>query len=168
MQRRSLLRLGVASGVVLALGGGAAALLQPGVRQGQLTAAGAQVLRAVAHAVLDGSLPVQAEARATALAALDQRTQALVTGLPAHAQAELSQLLSLLASGAGRRWFAGLATDWPQATVPQLRSALDQLRHSRLALRRQAYHALHDITAGAYFSEPATWNHLGYPGPLSI
>jgi len=168
MQRRSLIRLGVASGVVLALGGGAFALLQPGVQQGRLTTAGAQVLRATAIAVLDGSLPLEAAARARALDGLAERTNLLVVGLPPHAQTELSQLLALLASGAGRRWFAGLGPDWPQASVPELRAALEQLRRSSLALKRQAYQALHDITAGAYFSEPSTWSHLGYPGPISI
>ena len=168
MQRRSLLRLGIASGVVLALGGGAAALLQPGVQQGRLTTAGAQVLRATALAILDGSLPTEAVARANALAGLADRSQALVVGLPPHAQAELSQLLALLASVPGRRWFAGLEADWAQATMPDLRAALEQLRRSNLALKRQAYHALHDIAAGAYFSEPSTWARLGYPGPISI
>ncbi len=169
MQRRSLLRLGLVSGAVLALGGGAAALLvEPGLRQDRLTAGAGEVLRAVGSAILDGSLPSDQRERALALDGLRERTEALIAALPPHAQAELSQLLALLASAPGRRWFAGLAADWPQARVPELRDALEQLRRSRLSLKRQAYHALHDITTGAYFSEPATWRHLGYPGPLAI
>jgi hypothetical protein len=42
------------------------------------------------------------------------------------------------------------------------------MRLSGLVLRRQAYAALHDITAAAYFSDASTWPQLGYPGPVRI
>ncbi|MDP3605838.1 MAG: hypothetical protein Q8R59_08850, partial [Polaromonas sp.] len=57
MKRRALFKLGVASAALLALGGGAAALLQPGLQNGKLTGAGREVFRAVGRAVLQGSLP---------------------------------------------------------------------------------------------------------------
>jgi hypothetical protein len=63
---------------------------------------------------------------------------------------------------------AGLEAPWPQATVAQVQSALQEMRVSSIALRQQAYLALHDIASGAYFSGPATWAQLGYPGPRSV
>jgi hypothetical protein len=96
------------------------------------------------------------------------RVDALVAGLPRHAQAELSQLLSLLASGAGRRAVAGLVPAWDAATVEDIQAALQSMRTASLSLRQQAYHALHDITFGAYFSDASTWSVLGYPGPTPI
>jgi hypothetical protein len=99
---------------------------------------------------------------------LMERIDGLVAGLPAHAQGELSQLLALLHSAAGRRAVAGLEPDWPQASAVQVQAALKDMRFSRLQLRRQAYQALHDIVGGAYFSEPATWTMLGYPGPVRL
>ena len=168
MQRRTLLKLGATSAALLAVVGGTAALIQPGLERGILTAAGRDVFRAIGLGVLDKTLPEPAPAKEVALADLLDRVDLLVTALPPHAQAELSQLLSILASGAGRRALAGLSTPWPNATAADVQAALQDMRLSSLAVRQQAYAALHDITAGAYFSEPTTWAMLGYPGPLAI
>lgn len=168
MQRRTLLKLGATSAALLAVVGGTAALIQPGLERGILTAAGRDVFRAIGLGVLDKTLPEPAPAKEIALADLLDRVDLLVTALPPHAQAELSQLLSILASGAGRRALAGLSTPWPNATTADVQAALQDMRLSSLAVRQQAYAALHDITAGAYFSEPTTWAMLGYPGPLAI
>lgn len=168
MQRRTLLKLGAASAAVLLVAGGTAALLQPGLAGGSLSASGREVFSAVGRAVLDKTLPADEGARQIALNGLLSRIDVLVLSLPPHAQAELSQLLALLASGAGRRTLAGLARAWPEASVAEIQQALQDMRLSRLALRQQAYAALHDITAGAYFSDPSSWPLLGYPGPLKI
>lgn len=168
MQRRKLLKLGVASTAVLVLAGGAAGLLQPGLDKGRLTSAGREVFSAVGRAVLDKTLPDEEDARQIALNGLLGRIDTLVMGLPPHAQAELSQLLSLLASAGGRRALAGFSQPWIEASVDQIQKALQGMRLSSLALRQQAYAALHDISAGAYFSDPVSWSLLGYPGPLKI
>ena len=168
MQRRTLLKLGVASAALLAIAGGTAALVQPGLERGALTAAGCSVFSAVAQAVLDKSLPEQSAASQVEVTALLGRIDVLVSALPSHAQAELSQLLAILATGAGRLALAGLGTPWPDASVQEVQAALQGMRVSSLAVRQQAYAALHDITAGAYFSEPSTWALLGYPGPLAF
>ena len=88
--------------------------------------------------------------------------------MPSHAQQELSQLLALLASGVGRRALAGLSSDWSAASTAEIQRALQTMRTSSIALRQQAYHALHDITGAAYFSDRSTWSLLGYPGPIDI
>lgn len=168
MQRRSWLKLGIASAAVLAVGGGALALLEPGLHQGRLAPAGRRVFTHVGRAMLDGSLPSADPARQVALDGLLLRVDGLALSLPSHAQAELSQLLALLASGGGRRAIAGLSTDWAAASVAELQSAFQSMRTASLDLRQQAYHALHDITMGAYFSDASTWQHLGYPGPTKI
>lgn len=168
MQRRTLLKLGVASSAVLLVAGGAAALLQPGLEGGRLSEAGREVFTAVGRTILDRTLPAEEGPQQIALNGLLARIDVLVGGLPPHAQAELSQLLALMASHPGRRVFAGLPTPWGSASVPQITEALQGLRMSSLAMRQQAYAALHDITAGAWFSDAATWTMLGYPGPLAI
>ena len=102
------------------------------------------------------------------LTAQFDRIDGLVEGLPEPTQAELSQLLGLLATPLGRRSLAGLATGWDDASVTDLQQALQSMRTSSLQLRQQAYHALHDIVGGAYFSHPGTWARLGYPGPVPV
>jgi hypothetical protein len=168
MKRRTLFQLGAASAALLLVGGGAAALLQPGLQSGTLTVAGREVFRAVGRAVLQGSLPSSEAARQVALDGMLERIDALARALPPHAQEELSQLLSLLATGPGRHLLAGLEEPWPTASDAHIQQALEGMRFSGLALRQQAYAALHDITAAAYFTDVSTWAQLGYPGPLVI
>lgn len=168
MQRRRLLQLGLASAAVLVIAGGAASRIEPGLIHGKLSTAGRTVFAAVGRAVLDGSLPTDPQGQAAALAGLLDRIDAIALALPPHAQAELSQLLALMATSAGRIAFIGLPSAWAETSVPVLQDALQTLRTSRLALRRQAYQALHDLVGGAYFSDAATWPFLGYPGPLDI
>jgi hypothetical protein len=168
MQRRSLLKLGVASAVLLAAAGGTLALLKPGLVDGRLSGAGREVFHATARAILEGILPSDPVAQQRALSGLLDRVDALVAGLPAHVQEELSQLLAVMASAPGRWSLAGLKTSWPAATPLQVNEALHDMRFSSLALRQQAYHALHDIVNGSYFSEPSTWPFLGYPGPQEV
>lgn len=168
MQRRRLLQLGLVAGATLALAGGAVSLMRHGIEGGRLTPSGRTVFRAVGRAVLDGSLPVEDAAREAALDGLLRRLDDTVAAFPAPVLAELSQLLAVLASAGGRLGLAGLTRDWPQADVPQLQAALQSMRTSRLALRQQAYHALHDLCGAAYFSDRSTWAQLGYPGPMDI
>ena len=168
MQRRSWLALGALSAAALALGGGALASFQPGLDDSRLSGSGRAVFGGVARAVLDGTLPDAEPARSSALAALLDRIDGLVAALPPHAQSELSQLLALLASGAGRQLLAGLAAPWEEARAADIQHALQGMRTSGISLKQQAYQALHDIVGGAYFADAGTWAALGYPGPLKI
>lgn len=169
MQRRTLLKLGLASGATLALAGGGAALFyEPAWRDGRLTQTGRSVLGAVARGVLDGSLPAQAGPRQAALAAHLDRMDTTLRAMSPATQRDVGDLLSLLALLPGRLALAGLASDWPRADVAQIQAALQAMRSSRLALRQQAYHALRDLTHAAYFADSATWVRLGYPGPTKI
>lgn len=118
--------------------------------------------------MLDGALPTAASQREQALAGMLDRIDALIAALPPHAQGELSQLLALLASAAGRRTLAGLNEEWSLTNAADIQHGLQAMRMSSISLRQQAYHALHDIVGGAYFAEPSTWAMLGYPGPVAV
>lgn len=171
MQRRKLLQLGVASTAVLAVlvvTGGAMAMLQPGLQHGQLSATSKIIFTSLGRAILDGTLPPEAAAQEQALTGLVGRIEVLVQGLPPHAQGELSQLLGLLGTGIGRRTLAGVASDWPDASVAEVQRGMQSMLESSLALRVQSYQALHDIVGSAYFSDASTWAKLNYPGPLDI
>lgn len=168
MQRRRLLALGAVSAAVLTVGGGTLALLEPGLQDGRLSASARRVFMAVGAAILEGSLPDDEHDRSAGLAGLLERIDVLQAALPPHAQTELSQLLSLLARAPGRRALAGLSSAWPIATVTEIQEALQSMRLSGISLRQQAYHALHDIVSGAYFSDAQTWGRIGYPGPTKI
>ena len=168
MQRRTLFKLGLGAAAVLAVAGGGLSLIRPGLVDGRMTPAARSVFEAVARAVLEGSLPVDEAQRQAALGGHLRRLDDTRAAFPAAVQAELSQLLALLASAPGRVALAGLHTDWPQADTAELQQAMQGMRLSRLALRQQAYHALRDLTNAAYYAEPATWSLMGYPGPREI
>ncbi|AVO42788.1 hypothetical protein [Simplicispira suum] len=168
MQRRSLLKLSLVSGVVLALAGGAAVLLQPGLEQGRLSASARELFTSLGRAILQGTLPADAQARSRALAGMVDRMDALVANLPPTVQAELSQLVGLLCTAPGRLGLAGLVPAWADASEAQVQAALESMRFSSLTLRQQAYLALHEMVGGAYFSDESTWASVGYPGPLVL
>lgn len=168
MQRRTLLKLGLVSGAVLALAGGAAVLLRPGLEQGRLTPPARALFASLGRAILQGTLPADPQARALAVQGMVERIDTLAQNLPSHVQAELSQLVGLLCTAPGRLGLAGLASDWKDATEAQVQAALDGMRYSSLAVRQQAYLALHEIVGGAYFSDESTWTGLGYPGPMAL
>jgi hypothetical protein len=169
MQRRTLLGLGAAGTAVLALaGGGTAWMVEAAWRDGELLRAGRRVLVAVARAVLDGSLPEDPRAVDAAIDAHIARMQTMLRGLPLHAQAEVANLLALLALQPGRRALAGLSSDWDNASVSDVQAALHSMRRSSLLLRRQAYHALRDLTHAAFFADVSTWSLLRYPGPRPL
>ncbi|HNI76836.1 MAG TPA: hypothetical protein PK363_09780 [Giesbergeria sp.] len=168
MQRRTLLKLGLVSGTVLALAGGAAMLVQPGLVQRRLTDAGRALFIGVGRAILQGTLPPDPAEQRQALEGMADRVDILAQNLPPHVVDELSQLVGLLGSSAGRVALAGLSTGWLEATPEQVMAALNDMRYSRLTLRQQAYQALHEIVGGAYFSEESTWAVVGYPGPQDI
>ncbi|HKP65269.1 MAG TPA: hypothetical protein VJX31_01500, partial [Casimicrobiaceae bacterium] len=105
--RRRLIFTGAAGGAVLV----AARWLQPGQSQqpsAGMTPGAANVMRAVAGALLDGALPVDTSMRR---AALDETVAAVGTaieGLPPLAREELATLFTLLAFAPLRIAFANV------------------------------------------------------------
>lgn len=169
LQRRTLLKLGIASAVVLAVAGGAVALMQPGLQSnGKLTEDSRLIFTRAGQAILAGTLPAEAGPNQIAINALLDRVDAFIAGAPEHVQAELSQLLGLLGTAAGRRGVIGLSPGWHEATVPEIAAAFQAMRVSSVSLRVQAYQALHDIVSASYFSGQESWAVLGYPGPKAI
>ena len=164
MQRRTLLTVGVATATLMALAGGSLALLKPARRDGRLTDAGRTVFAAVARAVLGPLLPADAAAQSRAIESHLARIETTIAGMPPAMQAEVDEMITLLASGAGRWALAGLGSAWSEAAVPDVAAALQALRVSSLTLRQQVFHALRDLTNAAHFADPAAWQAIGYPG----
>jgi hypothetical protein len=168
MQRRKLLQIGAVASLTLAAVGGGLVLMRPGPPAATLSADSRALFTAVAQAVLDGVLPAGAVAQTAALDAHLERVQATISGFAPEVQKELAQLLGILSTALGRRLLAGLSSPWSEASVDEVQQSLQGMRLSSLAVRQQIYHALRDITNGAYFSDPAAWPAIGYPGPRDI
>lgn len=168
LKRRSFLKLGIGSAIVLALAGGTMALMKPGLIDGKLSQPARLVMTRVAQAMLAGTLPADPAAQRQALDAILQRTDAFFVGLPTHVLAELDQLLGLLASAPGRRFLVGLSTSWEEATAAETTAALKGMLESGTELRIQACQGLHDLVMVPYFSGKESWTVLGYPGPTAV
>jgi hypothetical protein len=170
MRRRHLLKLGLVSATALAAAGGVAVWWSagPSGAPAGLPPAPREIFRAVARGVLDGVLPDDPAVAGVMLDRHLERVEVAVAAFPPHARQELAQLLSVLANPVGRRLLAGVNAPWNDATVAQLQDGFDAMRRSSLALRRQAFLALRDLTNAAFYSEPGTWAYLDYPGPRLV
>jgi hypothetical protein len=166
LQRRTLLGLGLAGSALVALSAGSIAwMFEPAWRDDRLLPAGEHVLGAVARAVLDGHLPDERRGQAQAIEQHLERMTQLLRNLPPHTQAEVAEMLALLALPPTRMALASLAAPWQSASVAQVQESLRNMRTSTLLLRRQIFTALRDLTRGAYFADAATWPSMRYPGP---
>jgi hypothetical protein len=155
---------------------GTAALVAAGVYEGwrlracmadQRTAlppAGRALFAAVLPAFLDGIVEPGAWTPAMMSTALDgvERT---VAALPAHARAELHQLFCLLDQRPLRLALAGVWASWPSVDAATAKAFLERWRFGRTAMLASAYQALHDISFGSWYADPAHWPAIGYPGP---
>lgn len=83
---------------------------------------------------------------------------------PADA-AEVGQLLLLFENALVRALLHGSPVPFSRASAAQQEAALESWRTSSLQARRMAFKALRGLVAAAYWSQPATWAHIGYPGP---
>ena len=127
----------------------------------------ADMLRAVAAALLGSALPTETDARARELSRVVAATGALITNLPPLTRKEINDLFGLLAVKPARV-LLGYSGDWAGADIAAVATFLIGLRDSSIGLKQQAYFALHDLLIGSFYAEPSTWAATGYPGPPKL
>lgn len=165
--RRTFLKAGVLGALVLAAGGGIYRTTRPATAQRFVLDGGARTaLDAIVPAILAGSLPGDAAARARAVRAATERVHQTILGLPLATQKEVQDLFGLLALAPARRLLAGVKHDWASAPPDEVAAFLQDWRVHRIGLLRTAYQALHDLVLGSWYSDPAHWAAIGYPGPV--
>ncbi len=133
-----------------------------------LSADGADVMRALAPALLDGVLPSPPQARRAAVEDTVAAIAVAIEGLPPIARHELATLFALLAFAPVRIAVAGIDGPWRSASVDDADAFLERLRRSRWSQKRAAYDALHQLTFAAWYASPRAWSAIGYPGPPDL
>lgn len=129
-----------------------------------LSASEQQVLWWFIPAFLDGvSEAEDNQAKRALLQRIDQVFQALS---PAT-QAELRQLLELLASRAGWLLVSAGLTPLSELSLQQRLLLLEQWQQHYLQLLRQAYQGLHEIIYAAWYGDPRTWSAISYQLPAA-
>ena len=166
--RRTFLKIGGIAALALASGGAIYRLvhgpapLQRFTLDGEAKAA----IDAIVPAMLAGALPSEPPARQAAIASTTERVHQAILGLPLAAQKEVQDLFGLLALGPARRFLAGVPETWSEASVEQVSAFLQSWRVHRFGMLQSAYGALHDLIIGSWYSDPANWPAIGYPGPI--
>jgi hypothetical protein len=162
--RRSFLKVGLLGTLALATAGGLYRMTRPAEtpRRFVMDDAAKSILAAIVPAMLKGAVaPASPEVDAAIV-----RVNDAITGLPLTAQKEIQDLFALLALGPTRRFLAGVPDDWREAKLEDVTAFLQGWRYSRLAMLQSAYHGLHDLVAGSWYSHESTWASIGYPGPI--
>jgi hypothetical protein len=170
LTRRQFLKVGIASGLVLA---GAGWLAFRGGREpargyAWLDRRSAEIVTALVPVVLEDALPADAPARKAAIADVVAAFDRAVSGLSPAVQAEIAQLFSLLGLAAGRFIVAGVRSAWREATPDEVHGFLRRWRTSRFGLLRSGYQALTQLVLAAWYGNPASWERIGYPGPPAL
>ena len=166
-KRRSFLKTGVLGALVLAAGGGIyRAVHAPAAQRFVLDGEARAALHAIVPAMLAGALPADPAARSAAVAGTVEGVHLAISNLPLALQKEVQDLFGLLALAPARRLLTGVSGGWAHAREAEVAAFLQDWRLHRLALLRTAYGALHDLSLGAWYAQPASWSAIGYPGPM--
>lgn len=181
--RRALLRTGVLGALglwgasTLARGLPPALAANPALAAGEAGAEGAAlaffqpghvpIARAVIGALNDGSLPAEPAARREAIARGVLAADAYFSSYTPAVQDEARQALDLLGL-APVRWWGGLWAGWADAAPADVNAYLEGWRTGRLRISRQVYHLLAGIGSVGWYSQPAAWAGIGYPGPPDL
>lgn len=160
LNRRQFIRTGLAGSALLAFAGWLNA-----AGQRALNDAERDMLAAVVNALLDGALPGDSGQRRRLVALTVDGIAVEVAGFSLATQKEIGELFGLLVAAPGRWLLAGVGKAWREASVTDVSEFLQAWRTSRLDLLQGAYAALHDLTFGAWYARPETWEAIGYPGP---
>lgn len=169
--RRSLLKLGLVGGALLATAGGIASLdlasddaPAPGYRA--LRAGDLPFLQALIPVILDQAVAVESIPEVTRQVLID-----IDRGLAAVSPALLKQIRELFdvtSSRLTRGPLTGVWQAWQETEPEQVAAFLLRWRDSSLALLRQGHGALLQMVLMAWYGNPNAWAHCGYPGPPTI
>ncbi len=167
LNRRKLLKYAT---VASAFAGGGAwlvadfpAVFEP-TAQLHLSATEQQVLWWFIPAFLDGVVEPQGN---QAKRALLQRIDQAFRLLSPATQAELQQLLELLASRAGWLLLSAGVTPLSELSLQQRFQVLERWQQHYWQLLRQAYQGLHEIIYAAWYGDPSSWPAISYQLPAA-
>jgi hypothetical protein len=167
MTRRRMITTGVLGSAALAAGGlgfwSPAATTLPVTGLKAFDAAGFGVLTALAEVVCPrrGGWPSAAELKVA------EQVDALVGRMHPADKKELGLALRLLDNALAGLLLDGRPQPFSRSDVATREATLERWRTSRLSLRRTIYRSLVGLVLGAYYSDPAVFVAVGYPGPPS-
>lgn len=165
--RRRLLKIGVASAAVLALGLTLARPKSQAVAAGftRLRGQDLDLFRALIPALIGSNFPADPAAREPLMAELLLRIDGAVNLLqPALRKATLD-LLDFVQLAPVHGLSGGFWGDWKNASVEDATAVMQSWSESRVDVLRASYNALRGLVIGTWYGMPQSWGATGYPGP---
>lgn len=166
MNRRSLLKVGLAGSALLALGGIGLGLRsgRPRVPQTTLRALNPRAfdaLAAAAEVLVPGGdgLPTAHEVQVAE--GVDEALAHCHPGV----QKEMNQVLGLLENALSGLILDGRTQCFSACDAPTRLDILVSWQNADTAVLRSAFKAIHGFCSGVYWSSPLLAPHIGYPGP---
>ncbi len=169
MKRRTLLKVGLGGGVLLALGGVGLSLRGPTRNRPVpdtlrvLSDRQYLTLAAVAARV---ALPGEGGPTSDEVGVAAKLDQLFATMHPGDVK-DIQQLLDLLDNALGGLLLGGRTQTFTGSTTAQQDEILSEWRTSGLSVRRTGYKVLAGLCAATYHADPKTYASVGYPGPPS-
>jgi hypothetical protein len=170
MTRRQLLRRGLTGSLLFAAAGATAAFWWPTRRR--RPRAGLRVLdekeASILAAVAETVLAIEPGAPSVDDVDVVGRVDALLARSPKGVQREFARLLHLFENGTTGLLTATGWTSFTAATAASREARLRAWQTSRIALFRTGFQAMRRLCGACYYSSPASWAAVGYPGPPDI
>jgi hypothetical protein len=94
-----------------------------------------------------------------------EKTDTLMAAADPDSQRDLRQLLALFDNALAGLLFDGRPTPFTQLSADEQDHSLRQWRDSRLAFRRSAFQAMQRLSLAMAYSDPRTFEGIGYTGP---
>lgn len=171
MDRRSFLKLGMASSV--ALTGVSLTATMSGCSDSTpldgewkvLRPADRRFLAAVAPVMLKGAMPTDGEQQSRIVDTMLVQMDRTVFGLGPYNQKQLQDLFNLLNFSLSRGLTTGVWSAWENASEADIEHFLSKWRESSIGLFNLAYNGLNRLMCAAWFGQPESWEAVGYPGP---
>ncbi|MBB2496898.1 twin-arginine translocation pathway signal protein [Aquipseudomonas ullengensis] len=168
LSRRSLLKVGLFGTAVLATAGVTASLsgcssATPASGYAVLRLSDLPFLRALIPVVLEGAVPADAMAATieATLKGMDRSLHAVSPELLKLTQ----QLFDVLGMAVTRGPLTGIWGAWDNASREDVLHFLERWQNSSLNLLRMGHTSLLQMVQMAWYAQPASWGHCGYPGP---
>ena len=164
--RRSLLKLGLGGATVLAVGGVGLSLRDPvSVPAPSWLQVFSEREYSICAAIADTMCPGGGGLPSALALDVPAKLDRLLASTHPGIGKEIRQVLHLFENPVASLLFDQRLTPFSHLDALGRAEALERWRSSGLLVRRQAYKGLHGLINAAYWGDPRTHAHTGYPGP---
>ncbi|OHC28495.1 MAG: twin-arginine translocation pathway signal protein [Pseudomonadales bacterium RIFCSPLOWO2_12_59_9] len=171
LSRRGLLKVGLLGTAFLATAGVTATLSgcsasMPASGLSTLRASDLPFLRALIPVIIDGA--VSAEKMSAAVEQSIRGIDYSLTRFSPEMQKLTVQLFDVLALGLTRGPLTGVWGSWENASAAQVSAFLSRWQNSSISLLKLGHASLLQLVMLAWYGQPESWAHCGYPGPPKV